>query len=566
MAQAKFTLKADDKTKVAFLSVQKNLKGIAKKLGGVQARIAGVVGVAGFGALVKSSIDLADRTGKVSEKLGVTTDALSRLQFAVSQTSEVTEGQFNTALQRMVRRLEDASNKGGPLVEQLGSIGLNVENLAAMKPDEAFLNIADAMERTEDQGLKVKTAFALFDTEGVNLVNTLQKGREELSGLGDEAESLGIVISDKAAKQAALFNDNMDVLKKSASGLGVSLASDLLPSMINVTEAMREGAKEGGLFDAVLAGLNATIAQLINDSEIDEINNQIEIAEKQLLSTRERIEAATGGRGILAQGLEGSDPEKLISLVNDVDKITASLERLNLKKFQLLEGGGLGGDEADEENEKNIFTGKTDEETQNDADNLFFLSQQVVSSFKGFEELKTKFAEEESNKRRQLQQLELRTTASVFGSLANLSEAFGKKNSTRTKRFAQASAIANTWAGAARALHDVPYPFNIAAAAAVVANGLAMVKNIESGSTGGGGGSGIGGASIGAGDPGLGEPTAAPPTQQISTNVLILPGAGVSKEQIPGLLNDMRDVMRDQDIPILPEDGADMANIELKVL
>jgi hypothetical protein len=61
-----------------------------------------------------------------------------------------------------------------------------------------------------------------------------------------------------------------------------------------------------------------------------------------------------------------------------------------------------------------------------------------------------------------------------------LSAAFG-----HNKALAIAGAIADTWAGATKALATVPWPANLAAAASVAATGLAQVVNIEKASASG---------------------------------------------------------------------------------
>lgn len=86
-------------------------------------------------------------------------------------------------------------------------------------------------------------------------------------------------------------------------------------------------------------------------------------------------------------------------------------------------------------------------------------------------------------------------TASLFGALANLAQAGGKKTAGIAKAFGIAEAIINTYVGATNALSTVPFPANFAAAAAVIANGLASVAtiasvNTSSGESGAGGGAG----------------------------------------------------------------------------
>lgn len=69
-------------------------------------------------------------------------------------------------------------------------------------------------------------------------------------------------------------------------------------------------------------------------------------------------------------------------------------------------------------------------------------------------------------------------TAEIFGNLASVAAAFGKKGFAAFKAFRIAEAIASTYAGAARALADYPWPYSIAVAASVVAAGIANVASI----------------------------------------------------------------------------------------
>jgi len=89
----------------------------------------------------------------------------------------------------------------------------------------------------------------------------------------------------------------------------------------------------------------------------------------------------------------------------------------------------------------------------------------------------------------------LNQTSSLFGALANLAMQGGKKTAGIAKAFGIAEAIINTYVGATNALRTVPFPANFAAAAAVIANGLASVAtiagvNTSSGESGAGGGAG----------------------------------------------------------------------------
>lgn len=103
--------------------------------------------------------------------------------------------------------------------------------------------------------------------------------------------------------------------------------------------------------------------------------------------------------------------------------------------------------------------------------------------------------DEEQFQRRQAQ---AQATAQIFGNLATVAEAFGKKGFAAMKAASMAEAIVNTYAAANVALKSAPPPFNFALAASVVAAGLANVAKIAAtsyGSRGIGGGSSGGGGS-----------------------------------------------------------------------
>ena len=61
-----------------FQSVGSRLKALTKSIFSLKTALVGVAGVAGFGYLVKSSLNSADALAKTASKIGTTTEALSK--------------------------------------------------------------------------------------------------------------------------------------------------------------------------------------------------------------------------------------------------------------------------------------------------------------------------------------------------------------------------------------------------------------------------------------------------------------------------------------------------------
>ena len=108
MPSTTIELRAKDKTKEAFSSVSKSMKGMKDSLGGLKGALGALIGAAGIGAMVSELRDVADQLGKVSARLGVNAKDLQVFQ-AAAQKSGMDVNQFNIALQRFTRRTAEAA-------------------------------------------------------------------------------------------------------------------------------------------------------------------------------------------------------------------------------------------------------------------------------------------------------------------------------------------------------------------------------------------------------------------------------------------------------------------------
>ena len=220
-----------------------SISGFASKVSGFAASIAKVGAVAvGAGlamttALVKKGLASVDATAKVSDKLGISTEKLIGLQHA-ADLSGVSVNTFNTAMQRMVRRVAEAAQGGGPAASALKDLGLNAQALAKLSPDRQMSKIADAMKGVKSQGDKVALAFKLFDSKGVNLINTLSGGSAALQSATKEAESLGLSFTRIDAAKVEMANDSMNKLGKLVKGVAQQLAIQFSPVITAVSEKL----------------------------------------------------------------------------------------------------------------------------------------------------------------------------------------------------------------------------------------------------------------------------------------------------------------------------------------
>lgn len=149
-----------------------------------------------------------DRMAKTSAKLGLTTEALSELEF-VAQRSNIATQQLSTGLQRMTRRVAEAAKGTGEAKSAIAELNLDAVKLAELSPDKIFLQIAEAMSKIPDQADRVRLGFKLFDTEGVDLINTMNEGAAGIRRLMRRAQELGKTIGSEGAKEIEEFNNRL---------------------------------------------------------------------------------------------------------------------------------------------------------------------------------------------------------------------------------------------------------------------------------------------------------------------------------------------------------------------
>jgi len=229
-------IKAVDKTKKSFRAVTVGLNAIKKAAFSMQSALV-AVGIAGFGFLVKKSMDATDALGKMADKIGINTAELGGLRYAAELTGVATNT-LDMGLQRMVRRVSEAANGTGAAKNALLELGLSAKSLNDLSPDEQFRAIADAMEGVAGQGEKVRLAMSLFDTEGVALVNTLKGVSAALKEMEQEAERLGLRLSGNLVKGVEKANDAMTKLGNYVTNVFHRAVAELSPLIETITNSL----------------------------------------------------------------------------------------------------------------------------------------------------------------------------------------------------------------------------------------------------------------------------------------------------------------------------------------
>lgn len=265
--RAQILITAVDQTRTALDGIRNNLGRLGDETRRVQGLLAGLgvsLTLGAFAALVKGAIDSADELNKLSQKIGISVEALSTLQFA-AQLSDVGLDTLKTGLKGLSANLTEARSGLGEGAALFQALGISVEDAAGnlKSSDTILLEIADRFASFEDGATKTALAVKLFGKSGMDMIPFLNQGASGIRTLMQEAERLGLKLSTETAQAAEAFNDNLTALRASSSGLGISLATELLAPLRVVTDAIRDGQGEATGFAAILGGALKTTLEAI---------------------------------------------------------------------------------------------------------------------------------------------------------------------------------------------------------------------------------------------------------------------------------------------------------------
>jgi len=373
------TIRAFDKTKKGFGSAANGLKAIAGSVFSLRTALVGVAGAAGFGLLVRSSLNATDSLAKTAAKIGTTTEALGALRYAADLTGVATQT-MDMALQRFTRRTAEAAAGTGEAKGAIKELGINAQELNRMPLDKRMIVLADAFEKVESESDRLRLAFKLFDSEGAALVNTLSQGSDGLKEMLGEAKVLGLTMSSTAAKGVEDTVDSLTKLKSLFKGVtdqtvaafapaiemmverftgflqrsievkgGVeafarSLAVDLLNGVKIALQAF-EGLANGFIkvYNGALRIKDALTRAFTDDNEKNarQLRTEVEQLEEAMAERAQKIQGYTAKQKRSAESSQESDRKRLISLqalLEKADETGEELDFLNAVKF----AGSLG--------------------------------------------------------------------------------------------------------------------------------------------------------------------------------------------------------------------------------
>ena len=258
------------------MALRRGLTGV-KKVAGTVAKGLGFV-AAGAGAaafavwkLVKATATEADELLKMSQRVGVSFKWLQKMKYA-AELGGASVDDVAKALRRVSTAALDATRGSKDAVDSFREIGVSVkDNRGDLKDNESLMReTLIGLSLVESESRKVALAQKLFGRSGTALLPMLKGGALGVAELMAKADKLGLVLSDKAGKAAAKFNDELATVKAQVKGVGMRFGADLLPMLTEyITKSSKWVQANRGVIDqnmgAVVSGIGDAFKVLTAD-------------------------------------------------------------------------------------------------------------------------------------------------------------------------------------------------------------------------------------------------------------------------------------------------------------
>ena len=286
----------------------------------------------GITAAAGSVAAYGDNIDKMSQKMGMSAEAYQEWD-AVMQHS----GTSMETLKAGMKTLANAVENGNGAFKRLG---ISQEEIAKMSNEELFSTTITALQNVENETERTYLAGQLLGRGATELGALLNTSAEDTQAMKDRVHELGGVMSDEAVKASARYQDSLQDMKTSFSGLKNNLIGDFLPGLSTVMDGIASLVTgENGAQSTISSGISQML-ETINSSLPRFFDAGKEVVEAIFQAViRNLPQMVSGGIEILMSIVDGiiNNIDEIID--STIEVIDAVIDGLTNNLPKLVEGG-----------------------------------------------------------------------------------------------------------------------------------------------------------------------------------------------------------------------------------
>ena len=246
MADGRVIIEAELNTKDADKQA-KNLgnsisRGIGKtaKVASAGLMAVGTAAVATGGAMykmAKTTAETGDHVDKMSQKLGISAEAYQKWDYVAKISGTSIDG-LKMGFKTLTNTIDKANQGNKTAVESFNRIGMSIDDLKGKSKEEIFKQTITSLQNMTNETERSAMANKLLGRAGMELGPMLNSSKGSIDELMKKAEDYGMVMSDKAVKASAKFQDSLTTMGQTFTGLKNRMMAEFLPALTQVTDGL----------------------------------------------------------------------------------------------------------------------------------------------------------------------------------------------------------------------------------------------------------------------------------------------------------------------------------------
>ncbi len=189
-----------------------------------------VAGTKAFVESVASTAEMADRIDKLSAKMNMSSTSFQEWDFILQHAGTSIE-----SMQASIKTLSNAAETGSDAFEKLG---ISQEEIASMSGEELFAATISALQNVESETERTYLAGQLLGRGATELGALLDMSSEDVDLMRQQVHDLNGVLSEESVKSGAKFQDSLQNMQTSFTGMKNSMLVEFLPSFSTVMDGL----------------------------------------------------------------------------------------------------------------------------------------------------------------------------------------------------------------------------------------------------------------------------------------------------------------------------------------
>lgn len=197
--------------------------------------------VQAIGEVATRSTEWADDLETLSSQIGVSTTTLQEWAYA-SDFVDVSVETLQGSMSKLVRSMSEAQNGSTSAQAAFDSLGVSYQNIdgSLKSTEQVFYEVIDALGGIENVAERDAISMAIFGESAQNLNTLIEAGSGSLQAYGQEAQQLGIIMSEDQIQALSSMQNSFDKLNNVMNASKNLLSASVAPLFASIADAISQ--------------------------------------------------------------------------------------------------------------------------------------------------------------------------------------------------------------------------------------------------------------------------------------------------------------------------------------